>query len=171
MATTVVQPISGVSTGSEAEIMTVYPSIGSTGLGRLLGRLYESLPMGNGQIKLSHLLFPLPTAPLATLSYFLLKIFGQRYTLSNRSVKIWSSLGSTLIRQVDLNDIGEVSVSQLSGQEFFKCADLHLEGKDGKPLLTLDAVPRAEVFRQTILEARDASTQVRDSLATIEARQ
>jgi hypothetical protein len=26
------------------------------------------------------------------------------------------------------------------------------------------------VFRQTILEARDATTQVRDSLATIEAR-
>ncbi|GAB4136113.1 MAG: hypothetical protein Tsb009_03030 [Planctomycetaceae bacterium] len=170
MATATVQPISGVTTGTEVEIMTVYPSIGSTGLGQFLGSLYNSIPLGNFPVKLSHLLFTLPTAPLAVLAYFLLKLFGVRYTLTNRSVQIWKSLGNTLIRQINLNDIGDISITQTPGQVFYKCSDLHLEGKDGKPLMTLEGIPRAEVFRQNILEARDAAVRVRASLAAIEAR-
>ncbi len=171
MATTETQPIAGVSTGAEVEAMTVFPSIGSTWLGRLLSNLYESIPLGNGQVKLSHLLFPLPTAPLALLLYATTKIFGHRYRLSNRSVSVRTFLGNRLVKQVDLLEIDEVVLSPRHGHEFYRCADIELMGQDGSTLLTLAAVPRAEVFRTTILKARDAAMQVKASLAAIEARQ
>ena len=59
-----VQAISGVSAGVENVVMTVYPSIAATGIGRLLGCLYESIPSRICGIKLSNLLFTLPTMHL-----------------------------------------------------------------------------------------------------------
>ena len=52
------QAISGVSTGQN-EIMTVYPSICAGGLGRLLGKLYECIPVRIPFLgpKISNLLF------------------------------------------------------------------------------------------------------------------
>src|SRR5690242_16066773 len=93
--------IAGVS-ASKALIMTVYPSIAATALGKLLGRWYELIPTRVGGIKLSHLLFPLPTSPFAILIYGYLKVFGEIYSLTNRSVQIRTSLGNQLKREVPL---------------------------------------------------------------------
>ena len=76
-----------------------------------------------------------------------------------------------MVKQVDLLEIDEVVITAQHGHEFYRCADIELIGQDGSTLLTLAAVPRAEVFRTTILKARDAAMQVKESLATIEARQ
>src|SRR5579872_6887734 len=99
--------IAGVS-AKQALIMTVYPSVGGTALGKSLGRLYESMPMRIFGIKLSHLLFPLPTAIIAIQVYFHLKIFGEVYVLTNRTIQLRRSLGNRLIREVKLGDIDQV---------------------------------------------------------------
>ena len=165
------QAISGVSASVENVIRIEYPSIASTGLGKMLGSLYNSMPLQLGTVKLSYLLFPLPTAPLGLIPYTLLKLAGQRYILTNRSMQKWASLGNRLLSQVALSQVAEVLVEQLPGQEFYKAADLELLAADGTPLMRLEGVKRAEVFRQSILEARDALLQVESSLATIQARQ
>lgn len=162
--------ISGVSASSEALIQTIYPSIAATGIGKVLGMLYDCLPIPIGGIKLSHLLFPLPTAPLAAGVFFLQKAAGKVYQLTNRSVKIKSAIGPKLFQKIPLNDIAEVVVDQQAGQAFYPAADLKLVGKKGETLAVLAGVSRADVFRQSILEARDARVQVEASLATIQAR-
>ena len=163
--------ISGVSASTEAEIMTVYPSIAATGVGRALGSLYDAVPLRIMGLKLSHLLFVLPTAPIAVLLYFMQKAPGQKYVLTNRSFQIWYALGSRKITQVPLIDVTDVVVRQLAGQAFYKAADLVLiGGKGNDEIMTLPGVPYPAIFRQTILEARDARQLVTKSLETIKAR-
>lgn len=163
--------IAGVTSVGEALIMTVYPSIASTALGRTLGSLYECVPVKLCGIKLSHLLFTLPTIPVALSIYGHLKVFGVRYVLNRNSVQIVASLGTRLIQQVPLSSVVDVVVRQLPGQEFFPAADIELYDKAGNLLMSLPGVPRADVFAQTITEARDARLQVDSSLSRIKARQ
>lgn len=162
--------ISGVSASTEAEIMTVYPSVAAYGLGRSLGTLYDCIPMRIMGVKLSNLLLVLPTAPLPAALYFLQKITGQKYVLTNRSFQIWYALGSRKITQVALSDISNVVVRELPGQQFYKAGDLILLGAKGEEIMTLAGVPYPHIFRQTILEARDSRQQVAKSLETIKAR-
>jgi hypothetical protein len=171
MPTSNVQAISGVSAGVENLVMTVYPSIASGGIGRMLGRLYESIPSRIFGIKLSNLLFTLPTIPLALLLYASTKVVGSRYVLTNRRVTDLSALTSRQWMEVALPEIDEIEVEQLDGQQFYHAADLVLYDSSGSVLGRLEAVPRAEIFRQTILEARDALMQTEAALATISARQ
>ena len=166
-----IQAISGVSADAETIVATIYPSMAATAAGRLLGLLYDCIPIPINGIKLSHLLFPLPTSPIALLLYFYLKAFGSKYVVTNRAVRVWNSLGVRMRAQVALADIDDIAVTAAAGQRFFKAADLLLVSADGRLLLRLDGVPRAEVFRQTILEARDARLQNDRALATIKARQ
>lgn len=163
--------IAGVSAGRQALITTVYPSIAATPLGKWLGRLYESMPMRIGGIKLSHLLFPLPSAIIAVQAYLHLKVFGEVYSLTNRSVQVRTSLGNRLQREVKLSDIQEVVIRQEAGQEFYPAADIYLLNKAGQTIMSLPGVLRADVFRQSILEAKMALDRVTASLATINARQ
>ena len=171
--TTVMQKppaIAGVSSGP-ALIMRVYPSIAAAGMGKYLGTVYESIPVRIGGIKLSHLLFCLPSAPLAIFGYFLLKLTGEVYVLTTRFVQLRKSLGDRLIREIPLSSIDQVVVRQEPGQEFYPAADIYLLNKAGETMMTLPGVLRADVFRQTILEACSAQSQVAAALATIGARQ
>lgn len=153
----------------EMQIMTVYPSISADGLGRFIGFLMNCLPFPKNA-KLSALVFGLPLAPLASLLYFLQKIFGPRYVLTNRSIQVWSSLGNRLLGSVPLQQIGDIEVNERNGQAFFHAADLNILDAGGNAVLTLGGVPRADIFRHTILKARDARVQVEAALATIGAR-
>jgi hypothetical protein len=161
--------IAGVASG-QALIMAVYPSIACTEIGKLLGRLYDSMPTRVFGIKLSHLLFPLPTAIIAIQVFFHLKLFGEVYVLTNRTLQLRRSLGNRLIREIKLADIDQVVVKQEPGQEFYPAADIYLLDKAGATIMTLPGVLRADVFRETILEARDARREVAASLAVIGAR-
>jgi len=162
--------ISGVSASSEGLIQTVYPSIATTTLGKLLGNLYECLPFKIGDLKLSNLLFVLPTAPIAAGVFFHLKALGQVYVLTNRSIRVKAALGPRLIQRIPLEEIAEVLVAQGSGQSFYQAADLRLKNAKGEEIAVLGGVPRADVFRQSILEARNARVQTTASLATIDSR-
>lgn len=163
--------IAGVSASSEVEVMTIYPSIAAYGLGKALGAIYDCIPLRIMGVKLSNLLFVLPTAPIAAGLYALQKLTGQKYVLTNRSFQIWYAFGSRKIKEVSLTDITDVVIQQQSGQQFYKAGDLVLVGgKSNDALMTLAGVPYPQIFRQTILEARDSRQMVTKSLETIKAR-
>lgn len=162
--------ISGVSSEHETLVMSVYPSIGGTALGRALGGLYESLPLPIYGIKLSHLLFPLPTSPLAVAEFFRLKLTGDVYCITNRSVQIRKSLGNNLVRAIPLSSIASVVVDRDPQQAFYKSGNLSLRDQGGAELMELVGVPYPDVFRQTILEAVEARRGVELALGRIQKR-
>lgn len=164
------QAISGVSTG-ENQIMTVFPSVCAGALGRLLGSLYDCIPVPVLATNLSRLLFVLPSAPIGALLYGASKAFGNKYVLTNNSVEVWSCVGRKRGGTVPLADIAGFETTQQSGQAFFDASDLDLLSESGDTLLTLPGLPRAEVFGETIMKAQKAKSAVASSLATIEARQ
>lgn len=166
----------------ETLIMFVYPSIGADGPGRLIGRGLKALPLpfvnhaslgasivGLVLLPLTIVLFALG-ALAGLVWYFVQKVFGNRYVLTNRSVQIWSSLVKRLVNEVPLTQIGTIAVEQRKGQAFYHAADLVIQDAGSNEVLTLEGVPRAEVFRQTILKARDARVQVAEALKAITAR-
>ncbi len=165
-----VQAIAGVSPGSESKIMTVYPSVSATAIGRMLGQLYDLIPIRIFGPKLSTLLFALPMAPIAAMLYLVTKVTGNRYVLTNRSVQIWASLGAQKIGSVDLSQIDDVELVELPGQAFYRAADLRLKAANGQTLLRLSGVGDAGSFRNAIQRAMQARRLVQASLTTIAAR-
>lgn len=164
------QAISGVSAGVENTVMTVYPSLAATGPGQLFGRILHSIPLRINGIMLSTLLFGLPIGGLALAFYAMQKVFGDRYVLTNRAIQSWKAIGQQLVGQAPLVDVDSIRIDRPAGYKFYHAGDLVLLAKDGSVLLRLNGVPRPDVFRQIILEARDARRQVEASLATIRAR-
>lgn len=162
--------ILGANTGPAVEITRQYPSIAATWYGRALGQLLDCIPAKVGGIKLSHLLFGLPVGLLALPMYFLLKGVGEVYFLTAHAVQRRKSLTYWPIQEVKLMDVDKVVVRQLAGQHFYPAGEIELVNAAGDVMMTLSGVLRPEVFRQTILEARDARRQVESSLATIRAR-
>lgn len=165
------QAIAGVSAGADSELESVYPSIAATTLGRLIGVICDSIPLRIGGVKLSALLFALPLAPLALLPYFFMKLFGQRYIVTNRSVRIASTLGVRMFREIPLGEIDNIAVDVQSGQAFYHAGDLVLLKPSGDAIATLEGVSRPFRLRQIILDAREARRENDASLATINARQ
>lgn len=164
------QAIAGVASGYESIIEELYPSIGGTWLGQLLNGLYESIPVGVGNIKLSHLIFVPVTWPFALLGYFAMKVFGSRYVVTNRSIKRRVAVGNKLLDDVPLANIDRVTVDPDSRLAFFRTGDVRLSSAAGDTLLLLRGVPYPDRFCQVINEARDARSYVESSLATMQAR-
>lgn len=163
------QAISGVSSTYENVLEDVYPSIAVTGLGPFLNSLYESLP-GFGQVKLSYLLFIPPTLPLALLAYFLVKIGGVKYVVTNRSVKRTTLLGGQTLDEAPLLQIDQIAVDPDSRLAFFRSGDVRLSNAAGDTLLLLRGVQYPDRVVQVICEARDARLLVEQSLAAIRGR-
>lgn len=163
------QAIAGVSPTLEARIMTEYPSVGATSIGRLIGQLMECVPVKILGFKVSHLIFGLPLAPLGLLLFGLNRL-GSRYVLTNRSVQIWSTMGSVRTASVDLSEVATVDLDELPGQSFFRAADIRLVASNGKTLLRLAGVADAGAFRNAIQRATQSRRLVQASLSTITAR-
>lgn len=167
------QAIAGVNPQSEASVMSVYPSISSKGLGRLIGQICDCIPTRIMGVKLSCWLFGLPMAVPALIGYALTKISGYQFELTNRSVKVWIMfLGakSRLEKEIPLDDISEVAIEVLPGQEFYHAGDMYLLKEDGSSLLCMEGIQRPEVFRQNILKVCEAKNRTAASLKAIEAR-
>ena len=165
-----VQPIAGVSASNESVVMREYPSIGAWGVGRMLGSLYDSIPLPVFGVKLSHLLLVLPTAPAAVGLYFLQKVFGQNFVLTNRSVQIWTAFSGRRLTTVELSKIKDVEVVQLPGQAFFKAGEILLRGSKGEILGRLSGVPDAPSLANAIRSTAESRGMVQSAMARIEAR-
>lgn len=163
------QAITGVSPNYETVIEDVYPSIAATGIGQALNGLYECVPFRIWGIKLSHV-FALVTAPIGALVYLLMKAFGSRYVVTNRSVRRMSAIGFQLMESVPLTQIAEVTIDPDSRQTFYRTGDIRLSNAGGDTLLLLRGIPYPERFQQVILETRDAKNQTAAALAMIQAR-
>ena len=154
----------------ERPVMTVYPSIAALGIGRALGAVYDSIPLRVGGIRLSHLLFVLPTAPLALVPYAWQKIVGPRYLLTTHRLIAVLGLGAKPSGEVPLEEVGRVEVLTSSGQKFFRAGTLVIRDHMGTERLRFDGVVRPEMFRQTILDARDSLIRTDAARRNIAAR-
>lgn len=165
-----VQAISGVSASLEAVVMTEYPSLASTGIGQLLGKVYESISFRPfGLAKLSYV-FALLTAPIGLPLYFLQKAFGERYILTNRHVQVWTARRTRMLSSVALADIAGVELEQHPGQVFYNACDIRLKSGSGETILTLKGVKDAGAFRNAITCTMDSRRMVQESMARIAAR-
>src|SRR4051812_19400878 len=105
------QAIAGVSAGAETQIMTKWPSIAAMWPGKFLGQILEMIPARIFGLKLSNLIFGLPAAVPAVVLYFIQKVIGERFTITNKSVQRWSGLGGRMKQRIELADIGSMQVA------------------------------------------------------------
>lgn len=163
--------ISGVSPTAEAEVLTTFPSIARWSVGRGMGNLMLCIPLRIMGIRLSYLVFgPILAVPSA-LCYLWMKVFGDKYVVTNRHVQILKVLGDSKVSEINLDDIEDVVPEQSPGQVWFRAGDLSIRGgKNKSEILRLESVVFPSVFRQTLIDARDARKQVASSLETIKRR-
>ena len=149
--------------------MRIFPSIAALAVGRVLGALYESIPLRCGRLKLSYL-FTLPTAPLAILLYTWQKLFGPRFVLTSRRIGQQRGLSSQWEKFVPLDEIGRVEIQVSFGQKFYKAGSLVVRDHVGNERLVMRGIVRADMFRRTILEARDAVVKTESAMQQIDRR-
>ncbi len=156
------QPIAGVvpSELSEATITTVWPSIASTGMGRLLGRLY-SLQWGVSFLTVGNLI-ALLSIPVALGLFFLLLMPGvcRRYRLTNRRVLIENGVTLKPESWVDLANFDSITLEFLPGQDWYPAGELIFH-KGQIETFRLQGVPRPEGFRHTCLSAHRSHIAVK----------
>ncbi|MEO1983098.1 MAG: PH domain-containing protein [Fuerstiella sp.] len=150
--------------------MMEYPSLASTGIGQLLGWLFELVPLRPfGLMKVSYV-FALLALPLGLPLYFLQKAFGERYVLTNRNVQVWTARRTRMVSSVALADIADVVLEQHPGQVFYNASDIHLEAASGQRILTLKGVKDPGSFKNAITCTVDSRRMVQESLDQIAAR-
>ncbi|HEY1602493.1 MAG TPA: PH domain-containing protein [Pirellulales bacterium] len=161
------QAIAGVAppTSSEVTVMTVWPSIAVTGLGRFLGRRYESR-LGIGNIWTVGNVWKIASIPVALGLFFMLLApgFNRRYRLTNRRLIIEKGIVPAPESSVLLDDFDAIDIEFLPGQEWFPCGEMIF--RKGKiETFRLSAVPRPESFRQVCLKTQRSYTSVKNVLA------
>jgi hypothetical protein len=155
------QAISGVvpPASAEATIMTVWPSVASTGLGQALGRVYR-IRDGFGPISVGRLVL-LATIPLGLMLYLTMRLPWaiRRYRLTNRRVMIERGVNPRVEQYVDLDRFDAIDVVVSPGQEWYAAGDLVFR-RGAIETLRLPGVSRPESFRRVCLEARQAYVSV-----------
>ncbi|MDX1961732.1 MAG: PH domain-containing protein [Pirellulales bacterium] len=172
-------PIAGVSPPElkETTIMTVWPSIAATGIGRFLGQLY-AIDLGVSVFTVGNLiaLLSIPIVlplilgkfavdflagvPILGLPFLPLKGSVQRYILTNRRVLIAEGLIPQPTQYVDLDRFDSIEVVVQPGQAWYPAGDLIFR-KGNTETFRLAGVRRPETFRQTIMKARNGYVGVK----------
>ena len=122
------QAIAGVAPPElgEVTVMTVWPSIGATGLGRFLGRRYESR-LGIGNILTVGNVWKIASIPIALAIFFAMLLvpgMNRRYRLTNRRLLIEKGLSPKVESAVLLEDFDAIDIEYLPGQEWFPCGEM-----------------------------------------------
>jgi len=150
-------PVSGVTPPgvAEATIMTVWPSVASTGVGKALGRLYR-IRAGFGPISIGRLAL-LATIPIGLALYLSLRMPWaiKRYRLTNRRVRIEQGINPQVLQYVTLDAFDAIDLVVGPGQEWYAAGDLVFR-RGQIETLRLPGVSRPEAFRRVCLEARQA---------------
>lgn len=155
-------PLPGVAPPDLGEVnaMTVWPSIGSHPLGRLVGRLCASRT-GIGIFTLGNF-WALATIPLSLVLYCWLRMpyICKRYTLTNRRIIVCKGLAPRDDRWLELDEFDACEVEILPGQEWLRAGDLVFYRGEFEAL-RLAGVTRPHVFRNVCLAAQRALLSVR----------
>lgn len=147
---------------AEATVMTVWPSVASTGLGRALGRIYR-IRDGFGPISIGRLAL-LATIPVGLTLYLSMRLPWaiRRYRLTNRRVTVERGVGGEVMQFVDLDRFDAIDVVVEPGQEWYAAGDLVFR-RGQVETLRLPGVSRPESFRRTCLEVRQSYVSVAEA--------
>ena len=158
------QPIAGVTPPEleEVDAMTVWPTIGATRAGRMVGKL-AAVRTGWGRFFTLGKLWALATIPvsLAVFGWQLMPCVCRRYTLTNRRIIVRKGLMPADEQWIGLDEFDAIGVEVLPGQEWLYAGDLVFQ-RAGIEALRLAGVSRPEVFRQVCLTAQKALVSVRE---------
>ena len=148
-----------ISESAESPIMTVWPTIGATAAGNLVGRL-SGLRLGYGFFTLGKVL-ALATIPitLAVFCWQLLPWVCRRYALTNRRVVIQKGLSVSDGPSVGLDEFDDIAILVLPGQEWLRAGEVVFRRGETE-VLRLSGVSRPEIFRQVCLKAKRALLSV-----------
>ena len=163
------QPIAGVAPAQldEVTVMTVWPSLSATGIGRFWGRLYSidvgvrpfGVPLTIG------MLLALVSIPFMLALYFLMRLprfplvvigitnpFSWQYRLTNRRLITENPFGRGELKSVALDRFDSIEVVVEPGQAWYKAGDLVFRLGQVETF-RIWGVPRPETFRQTCMKA------------------
>jgi hypothetical protein len=148
----------------EVTSMVVWPSIGATSLGRLVGRMAGARYRIGRFFTLGRLL-AVVSIPLALVAFAwkLMPFAARRYRLTNRRIVIHKGLSAAEDGSVDLDEFDAIEVQVLPGQQWLRAGELIFRRGDDEVFL-LSGVGSPESFRHTCLEARTALLSVREVL-------
>jgi hypothetical protein len=146
---------------AEVTCKVVWPTIGATAAGRLVGRLAD-VRFGVGRFFTLGKLLALATIPisLAVFAWQLMPYVCRRYAVTNRRIIIRKGLRPVDERWIDLDEFDAIDVEVLPGQQWLHAGDLVFR-HGGQEVLRLAGVSRPEIFRQVCQTARDALLSVR----------
>ncbi len=113
----------------------------STGLGKKLGELYESIPTRIWGLKISNLIFCPILIPVSLALYFVLKIFWRALHAHQSKRAVLEIARKSKGFRGFLNDVTAVQVYQGAGDLFYKAGDIYLVGKGGEHLMVLRGSP------------------------------
>ena len=145
----------------DAPVMTVWPTIGATAAGRLVGRL-SAVPIGLGEFFTLGKLLALATIPisLTVFAWQLLPLVCRRYAITTRRLVIRKGYSETDEKSIHLDAFDAIDVEVLPGQQWLKAGELTFR-RDGSEVFRFSGVSRPEVFRQAYLKAQEALLSVR----------
>lgn len=140
----------------------VWPTIGATRRGRLVGQLC-SLRLGVGRIFTLGNLLALATIPISLAVFFWQLLPGviRRYGLTNRRIVVFKGLARIEERSIGLGDFDSIEIQLLPGQEWLRAGDL-VFFRDGQEVFRLAGVPRPETFRAICLKQRATMLAMRE---------
>jgi len=148
----------------EVKVMIVWPTIGATRAGRLVGRLAGIRPPWD-RLFLVGKLMAAATIPisLAVFVWQLLPFVCRRYRLTNRRISIQKGLRARDQQTIGLDEFDSIGILILPGQEWLRSGELIFQ-HDGKEVFRLSGVSRPEPLRAACLKARTALISVRSVL-------
>lgn len=157
-------PISGVfpSELTEVTCRVVWPTIGATRAGRLVGQA-AAVRLGWGDFFTLGKILALATIPIALAVYAwqLMPCVCRRYALSNRRVIVRKGLMPVDEHWIGLDEFDTVEVEVLPGQQWLHAGEIIFK-RAGNEILRLSGVSRPEVFQHICQTAQTALVSVRN---------
>ncbi len=158
------QPVAGVMPSDLVEVTckVIWPTIGATPAGRLVGRLSD-MRIGVGKFFTLGKLMALATIPVSVAVFFwqLMPYVCRRYALTNRRIIIRKGFMPVDDQWIDLDKFDAIDVEVLPGQQWLHAGELIFR-HGGQEVLRLSGVSRPEIVRRTCQTAHDALVSVRD---------
>lgn len=152
----------------EAISKVVWPTIGTTRWGRVIGQLC-ALRAGVGRVFTLGNLLALVTIPISLAVFFWQLMPGviRRYCLTNRRIVVFKGLVRVEERSIGLDEFDAIEIRRLPGQEWLRTGEM-IFLRDGREVFRLSGVPRPEIFRAICLKQRATMLAMRDAMRSPE---